>query len=393
MAFKYRKDDKGFSIAELLMALAIMGILAAIVIPTALNQKGQAVVADMKADLLVSSVQVETLLTGWRGVPPSQVSITTTDGTWYATPVGENPVASGKVNAGNTLTGTLWTDGSYCLQDSNSELSKTYIFRSDNQAISEGTCPDSALGGAGSLAGSTSVSLPGSVTGVTATSSADNTVTVSWDPIADASSYTVVLSGLTSREVSSGTSTTFTGVQPGSVTATVYSRNNNGAGPGVSTTVTVGGSLITGSNATSLSNIIGSDELPKGKVAFSSSSSDVTINNSSVRALSDLSSTYVAASGRLYRVSFTLPQVNFTSGSDRLKIAITVNGNTVQTYLAAQLNSGSNQQTVSGSFMFTASGTTTVSLNASRDSGTGTITILGSSSVVQQLLVEDMGLA
>jgi prepilin-type N-terminal cleavage/methylation domain-containing protein len=389
-----QRNDSGFSIAELLMALTIMAILAAIVIPTALGQKSQAVDTTMRTDLMTSSVQMETLLTGWRGVPPAVTSITTSSTTWTPTPSGQSAVATGKVTSGNTLTGTIWTDGSYCLQSDNSQYSLTLNFRSDTQAITSGTCPATALGGASSLPGSTAANLPGVAGSITATSPSNNTVTVTWGSVTGATSYTVVLSGISSREVSSGTTTTFTGVNPGLVTAIVYARNSNGAGPGVSTTVSVSGTIVVMAHTHPLTDIIGSDALSKGKMSFIQSVSGttaVTTASTTPVTLTAISMpSFVAVAGRLYKVTFTLPNISFGAAGDKIKVAVLVNGTAVQSYyLTGSTASGAG--TITGIWTFTATGTTTVTFQIDREAGTGTDTVAAGAG--QQALVEDIGLA
>lgn len=239
---RLNRSERGFTLTELLVVIAIIGLLGAIAIPSALNQRTRVVESAMKSDLLAAGASLDTLLASWRGVPPSEVAIATSGENWSAVPAGLPTATTGRVSSGgNTLTGTIWTDGSYCISATNTDSSNaSFIFRSDTKAVVSGTCPTAALGGTSSNPASSAIDLPVTPTGVVATSATDNTVTVNWNAVSGASSYTVSLVGRTSREVVT-TSTTFTEVAPGTITVIVYAKNSNGSGPGASVTVAVNG--------------------------------------------------------------------------------------------------------------------------------------------------------
>ncbi|MBC9704793.1 MAG: type II secretion system protein [Enterococcus sp.] len=77
--FHHVKDNKesGFTLIEILVVLAIMGIVAALTVPSFLNQRKSAVDDDVKADVVNASKQIET----WRVRYPSKVipNITVTE--------------------------------------------------------------------------------------------------------------------------------------------------------------------------------------------------------------------------------------------------------------------------------------------------------------------------
>jgi type IV pilus assembly protein PilA len=62
-----RTDDKGFTLIELLVVILIIGILAAIAIPTFLNQKGKADDASAKALAHTAEVAMESYSTDHDG--------------------------------------------------------------------------------------------------------------------------------------------------------------------------------------------------------------------------------------------------------------------------------------------------------------------------------------
>lgn len=238
------KSSQGFTLPEILVVLVIIGIIASIAIPSALNQRTQAIEAGMESDLLSTSVSVDLLLTTWRGVPPAETAITTSGTTWTTTPAELTSVASGEISDSSSLTGTIWSDGSYCLAITNTSTNSTLVYRSDTRDVVPGTCPTTAIGGVGTLPDTITLDLPAMPGSLIASSTIDNQVDVSWDSVTGATSYTVSIAGISTQETDSATTNaTFSGISPGTYTVVVYAQNDNGAGPGAYDSVAVSGSI------------------------------------------------------------------------------------------------------------------------------------------------------
>lgn len=252
MLSRLHTNSRGLTLIEILVSLALVGILTAIAVPSMLNQRTKSVEGNVKADLYAVSAQLDQLLNGWRGIPPAEVVVATSNKTWTATPNQAAQVADGKLTEGTSVTGKIWTDGSYCISATSSYIAnKTYRYLSTTKVISNGTCPNSALGGVGTITGTTPAELPDMPTNLAVTSPADNTVKATWDPVSGATGYTLSLVGVTSVNVSinstepnsSSLTHTFYDVQPGSASIVVYARSAAGSGAGATGAVNVTGSF------------------------------------------------------------------------------------------------------------------------------------------------------
>ena len=239
MRRSFHRRTAGFTLIEVIVAVAIMGILAGIAIPVALSFRSNAPDAAEQNDLRSAVTAIDATLSSWKGIPPAQVTIATSNGTWTATPLGQSIAVSGKVSTGTSITGTVWTDGSYCLAASNTSTSNTYSYRSDQGALKTNTaCPTSALGGNGTAPANTVKTLPSAPSGLSVTAPADNQITATWTAAAAATSYVVQVAGASGTSTTS-TNATLTNIPAGTTTVTVYAKNSNGTGPGVSATITV----------------------------------------------------------------------------------------------------------------------------------------------------------
>ena len=186
----------------------------------------------MQADVLTVISGMQNAIQSWDDVPPADVAITFSSPKWSIIYKGK-VIVSGKVKAGDKISGTIWSDGSYCAQVSNVNVSNSWKVRSDIGLLSPGACPSSALGGSGTLPTVTTVTLPmapGNLR-VVNTIGVGNSIDVSWKAVPGATSYLISALGVTPVTVMApSVKTTIKNITAGEVTVSVRAVSATGAG-------------------------------------------------------------------------------------------------------------------------------------------------------------------
>lgn len=80
MRNRLNEREEGFTLIELLVVVIIIGILAAIAIPTFLNQRQRGYVAALTSDARNAAIEVESAYTNTNGYPAPDADLTTNAG-------------------------------------------------------------------------------------------------------------------------------------------------------------------------------------------------------------------------------------------------------------------------------------------------------------------------
>jgi prepilin-type N-terminal cleavage/methylation domain-containing protein len=116
--------EDGFTLVELLVVMIVLGILAAIAIPTFLSQKERARTTGAKADLVSLSREVESSLTD--GPPAVAVVIPAVSGPGTTSFSVNGESYSSRVSGGVTVGGQIGATGDYCLEATTADYVVTW---------------------------------------------------------------------------------------------------------------------------------------------------------------------------------------------------------------------------------------------------------------------------
>lgn len=120
------RDDEGFTLIELLVVVIIIGVLAAIAIPTFLNQRESAWRGSVESDLRNAAIEMETLLTE--------------EGSYACGGTDQPACPDFATSDGVTVSVVSASASSYCLEGTHAELAGTWSYGPEQPNLQDVAC-------------------------------------------------------------------------------------------------------------------------------------------------------------------------------------------------------------------------------------------------------------
>jgi prepilin-type N-terminal cleavage/methylation domain-containing protein len=132
--------DEGFTLVELLVAMVVLGLLAAIAVPAAITQRRKAYETSAKSDVQAITREVAALYVDGA----SGLTISSSDGIWSIAS-GATVVATGELSPHNTVSPASFITqaGDFCLSVRNTKVDAQF-WTADDVGLRAGDCTASS---------------------------------------------------------------------------------------------------------------------------------------------------------------------------------------------------------------------------------------------------------